>query len=148
MIFNKSLENGVKTGKIGGPQVFDFLQIFVQNNMEVTWKSRKILGNLLQNLGRILEFCHSQRVVTLFLVWAKYLPPASCGKVLFSQVCAILSRGGIVPSHHTPKGPYPQDHTPTPRSIPPATIEASGTHPTGMLSCLDECNQRGKMYLC
>ena len=43
MIFNKTLQNGVKAEKTGGPQVFDFLQILIQNNLKSLGSREKYL---------------------------------------------------------------------------------------------------------
>ena len=68
---------------------------------------------------------------------------------MFSQVCVILSTGGVVPSHTNPSLDHtPQDHTPRlcplrlyllppypPGTIAPKHKSRHYTSYTGMLSC-------------
>ena len=73
-----------------------------------------------------------------------YRPQRSCGKVMFSQACVILFRGGVCLSAcwDTPREQTPQSrHAPGSRHPPGAEHagrygqRAGGTHPTGMQSC-------------
>ena len=60
----------------------------------------------------------------------------SCGKVMFSQVCIILSTEWVETVPLPGTIPLPQDHIfPTGANPPPPTTKAAGKHPTGVLSC-------------
>ena len=79
------------------------------------------------------------------------LPPANrvCEKVIFLQVCVILSRGGVYPIMQWASTPprqtpprlcTPRDYVPPELRTPPPPVDglcAVGTHPTGMHSCCD-----------
>ena len=87
-------------------------------------------------------------------VKASYDPQRSWGKVMFLHVSVILFTGGGCLSHcmlgyspgtrHPPQTRHPQSRQPLGADTPPSAVhagryrqQASGTHPTGMQSCVE-----------